>query len=46
MINGSPQLIAGDTAVVAEFIVSRPVAGVRCYLRSRTKRLYKDCKCV
>ena len=44
LINGSPRLIAGNTAVEAEFEVSRPVAGVRCYLRSETDRVYKNCK--
>ena len=44
LINGSPRLITGNTAVEAEFEVSRPVAGVRCYLRSETDRVYKNCK--
>ena len=44
LINDSPRLIAGNTAVEAEFEVSRPVAGVRCYLRSQTARVYKNCK--
>ena len=44
LINGSPRLIAGNTAIEAEFEVSRPVAGVRCYLRSETDRVYKNCK--
>ena len=37
LINGSPRLIAGNTAIEAEF-------EVRCYLRSETDRVYKSCK--
>ena len=44
LVKGSPRLTAGGTAVEAEFEVSRPVAGVRCYLRSQSARDYKDCK--
>ena len=44
LISESPRLIAGNTSVEAEFEVSRPVAGVRCYLRSQTDRVYKNCK--
>ena len=46
LVNGSPRLAAGGTAVDAEFEVSRPVAGVRCYLRSQSARDYKDCESV
>ena len=45
-MDGPPRLTAEGTAVEAAFNVSRPVAGVRCYLRSQSARDYKDCESV
>ena len=42
LMNGSPQVT--ESSVEAEFEVTRPVAGVRCFLRSKTSRTWKDCK--
>ena len=42
LINGSPRVV-GDS-VEAEFETSRPVTGVRCFLRSQTDRTYTDCE--
>ena len=42
LIEGSPHVI-GDT-VTAEFVTSRPVVGVRCFLRYKNQRDYRDCK--
>jgi hypothetical protein len=45
LINDSPHVMSGDLpgSVMAEFRVSRPVAGVRCYLRSQYDRQVTDC---
>ena len=43
LTNGSPQLNGGNS-VDAEFEVTRPVAGVRCFLRSQSGRIWQDCK--
>ena len=43
LINESPQI--SDDSVSAEFEITRPVAGVRCFLRSRYDRIWQDCKC-
>ena len=42
LIRGSPRVI--EDTVEAEFVVSRPVAGVRCFLRYEHHRDYKYCK--
>ena len=42
MINGSPR-ITGDR-VEAEFEITRPVAGVRCFLRSQIDRIWQNCE--
>ena len=48
LINDSPRVagVAGGSqgSVEAEFTVSRPVAGVRCILRSKYDRKVKHCE--
>ena len=46
LINDSPRVMSDDLpgSVMAEFRVSRPVAGVRCYLRSQYDRQVTDCE--
>ena len=45
LINDSPRVASGSRgAVEAEFTVSRPVAGVRCILRSKYSRKVKQCQ--
>ena len=42
MINESPQIT--NSTVRAEFQITRPVVGVRCFLRSQYDRIWQDCK--
>ena len=42
MINESPRVTA--SSVEAEFEITGPVEGVRCFLRSQTDQLWRDCK--
>ena len=42
LINESPRLAADS--VEAEFQITRPVAGVRCFLRSQFDRVWQNCK--
>ena len=45
LINDSPRVASGSRgSVEAEFTVSRPVAGVRCILRSKYSREVKQCQ--
>ena len=45
LINDSPRVASGiQGSVEAEFTISRPVAGVRCFLRSQYGRNVKDCE--
>ena len=41
-MNGSPRIVGNS--VEAEFVTTRPVAGVRCFLRSQQDRIWQDCK--
>ena len=41
-MNGSPRIVGNS--VEAEFVITRPVAGVRCFLRSQQDRIWQDCK--
>ncbi|CAI8020173.1 hypothetical protein GBAR_LOCUS12069 [Geodia barretti] len=38
---GSPRVT--ESSVEAEFVTTRPVTGVRCFLRYENKNDYKDC---
>ena len=42
LINQSPR-VTGDS-VEAEFQITRPVTGVRCFLRSALERIFQNCK--
>ena len=42
LINGFPRV--GEDYIEAEFVTTRPVAGVRCFLRYENHRDYKDCE--
>ena len=42
MINESPRVTA--SSVEAEFEITGPVEGVRCFLRSQMDQLWRDCK--
>ena len=42
LVNESPQVT--DNSVQAEFQLTRPVYGVRCFLRSQFDRIWQDCK--
>lgn len=42
LINGSPRVTGGS--VEANFQITRPVDGVRCFLRSRFHRIWQNCK--
>ena len=44
MIYDSPQIT--NNTVRAEFQITRPVVGVRCFLRSRYDRIWQDCKLI
>ena len=41
-VNDSPRVV--QDSVEAEFVTSRPVVGVTCFLRSPTDRSYEDCE--
>ena len=42
LTGGSPRVT--ESSVEAEFVTTRPVTGVRCFLRYENKNDYKDCK--
>ena len=42
MMNDSPRIISNR--VEAEFEITRPVAGVRCFLRSQFDRIWQNCE--
>ena len=42
LINGSPRVT--NDSVKAEFQITRPVAGVRCFLRSQFDRIWQNCE--
>ena len=42
LTGGSP--LVTESSVEAEFVTTRPVTGVRCFLRYENKNDYKDCK--
>ena len=42
LINGSPRVT--NDSVEAEFQITRPVAGVRCFLRSQFDRIWQKCE--
>ena len=42
LINESPRVT--DNSVQADFLLTRPVYGVRCFLRSKFDRIWKDCE--
>lgn len=44
LMNGSPRLTVNSRSIEAEFETTRPVAGVRCFLRSRYSRVWRNCK--
>ena len=41
-MNDSPRVTSDS--VEAEFEITRPVAGVRCFLRSQFDRVWQNCK--
>ena len=41
MINESPRVT--NDSVEAEFQITRPVTGVRCFLRSQIDRIWQNC---
>ena len=42
LINGSPRVT--NDSVEAEFQITRPVNGVRCFLRSQFDRIWQNCE--
>ena len=42
LTGGSPRV--NESSVEAEFVTTRPVTGVRCFLRYENKNDYKDCE--
>ena len=42
LINGSPRVT--NDSVEAEFRITRPVVGVRCFLRSQFDRIWQNCE--
>ena len=42
LINGSPRVT--NDSVEAEFQITRPVTGVRCFLRSQFDRIWQNCE--
>ena len=42
LINGSPRV--SNDSVEAEFQITRPVVGVRCFLRSQFDRIWQNCE--
>ena len=42
LTGGSPRVT--ESSVEAEFVTTRPVTGVRCFLRYENKNDYKDCE--